>query len=81
MSVQLGPDGAGVVADAAEAASVYAKGFFGTPSADGSLGLDRYETVYLAEMDQRLVHGHVVDDTHRGLGIGATHPPQGGKDL
>ena len=36
---------------------------------------------YLAEMDQRLIHGHVVDDTHRGLGIGAAHFLQGGKDL
>lgn len=36
--------------DAAEASQVYAKGFFGTPAAGGGLTLDRYESVYLAEM-------------------------------
>jgi tRNA-intron endonuclease, archaea type len=34
----------------AEASSIYAKGFFGTPSAGGGLTLDRYESVYLREM-------------------------------
>jgi tRNA-intron endonuclease, archaea type len=33
-----------------EAGQVYAKGFFGTPTAGGGLTLDRYESVYLAEM-------------------------------
>jgi tRNA-intron endonuclease len=36
--------------DPSEASQVYAKGFFGTPSSDGGLALDRYEAVYLAEM-------------------------------
>lgn len=35
-----------------EASSVYAKGFFGTPAPGGSLLLDRYESVYLAEMER-----------------------------
>jgi tRNA-intron endonuclease, archaea type len=36
--------------DPAEASGVYAKGFFGTPTSGGGLVLDRFETVYLAEM-------------------------------
>ncbi len=38
--------------DPAEASSIYAKGFFGTIVAEGGLALDRYESVYLAEMDR-----------------------------
>jgi tRNA-intron endonuclease, archaea type len=38
--------------DSAEASAVYAKGFFGTPEPEGTLRLDRYESVYLAEMDR-----------------------------
>ena len=38
--------------DPAEASQVYAKGFFGTPEPDGRLLLDRYESVYLCEMDR-----------------------------
>jgi len=36
--------------DLSESSQVYGKGFFGTPSSDGGLTLDRYEAVYLAEM-------------------------------
>jgi len=36
--------------DPPEAGQVYGKGFFGTPSSDGGLTLDRYEAVYLSEM-------------------------------
>ncbi len=36
--------------DPAEASGVYGKGFFGTPISGGGLELDRYESVYLAEM-------------------------------
>jgi len=50
VSGELGPDGQARFSDAAEAASVYAKGFFGTLEADGALRLDRYESVYLSEM-------------------------------
>jgi tRNA-intron endonuclease, archaea type len=53
----LRPDATVRVADPAEASSVYAKGFFGTPDADGGLVLDRYEAVYLAEMDRLEVAG------------------------
>jgi tRNA-intron endonuclease, archaea type len=38
--------------DPAEASSLYGKGFFGTPSSAGGLTLDRYEAVYLREMDR-----------------------------
>jgi len=47
---EVGPDATVRIADPAEASSVYAKGFFGTLRSDGSLALDRYESVYLAEM-------------------------------
>ncbi len=50
MTGELGPDASVRFADPAEAAAIYAKGFFGTPGPDGSLTLDRYEAVYLAEM-------------------------------
>ena len=49
MSGRLRPDATVEVVDPAEASTVYARGFFGTP-ADGTLTLDRYESVYLAEM-------------------------------
>jgi len=52
VSGTLRPDGAAAVRDPAEASQVYAKGFFGTPASTGELGLDRYEAVYLAEMDR-----------------------------
>ena len=46
-------DEAGVrFVDPAEASQVYAKGFFGTPGSEGSLELDRYESVYLLEMER-----------------------------
>lgn len=50
MTGEVGPDATVRIADPAEANSVYAKGFFGTIGTDGSLRLDRYESVYLAEM-------------------------------
>ena len=43
--------------DPAEASAVYAKGFFGTPGSAGRLSLDRYESVYLAEMERIEVAG------------------------
>jgi tRNA-intron endonuclease, archaea type len=36
--------------DPAESSSIYAKGYFGTPTPHGGLSLDRYEAVYLTEM-------------------------------
>jgi tRNA-intron endonuclease, archaea type len=57
VSGELGPGGLVTFRDAAEAASIYAKGFFGTPEPDGSLRLDRYEAVYLAEMGRVELHG------------------------
>ena len=50
MSGELRDDGTVRFSDPAEASSVYAKGFFGTPQSDGGLALDRYEAVYLREM-------------------------------
>jgi tRNA-intron endonuclease len=35
-----------------EASAIYGKGFFGTPEPGGGLLLDRYESVYLAEMER-----------------------------
>ena len=57
MSGALRPDGLASFDDPAEAASVYAKGFFGTVGDGGSLTLDRYEAVYLAEMGRVELHG------------------------
>jgi tRNA-intron endonuclease, archaea type len=54
---ELGADGVARFRDAAEAASVYAKGFFGTLEPDGGLRLDRYESVYLAEMERVELRG------------------------
>ncbi|MGI0155674.1 MAG: hypothetical protein ACREDE_06025, partial [Thermoplasmata archaeon] len=50
MTGALGADATVRFADPAESSSIYAKGFFGTPTADGGLTLDRYEAVYLTEM-------------------------------
>lgn len=50
MSGELLGDGTVRCSDPAEASSVYAKGFFGTLTLDGGLLLDRFESVYLAEM-------------------------------
>jgi tRNA-intron endonuclease, archaea type len=44
-------------ADPAEASSIYAKGYFGTPTPEGGLSLDRYEGVYLSEMARVNVAG------------------------
>ncbi|HEV8050305.1 MAG TPA: tRNA-intron lyase [Thermoplasmata archaeon] len=49
MSALLGRDASSRVADPSDAGTVYGRGYFGTPDADG-LALDRYETVYLCEM-------------------------------
>ncbi len=57
MSGELAGDGSARVRDPAEASSVYAKGFFGTVEPEGALRLDRYETVYLAEMDRIALRG------------------------
>ncbi|MGP8077985.1 MAG: tRNA-intron lyase [Thermoplasmata archaeon] len=50
MTGEVGADATVRISDPAEANAVYAKGFFGTVQSDGSLALDRYESVYLAEM-------------------------------
>jgi tRNA-intron endonuclease, archaea type len=57
VSGELGPDGLARFRDAAEAASIYAKGFFGTLEEDGTLRLDRYEAVYLSEMGRAELRG------------------------
>ncbi len=57
MSGRLAADGTVVVEDPAEASGVYAKGYFGTPTEGGGLALDRYEAVYLAEMERLEVAG------------------------
>jgi tRNA-intron endonuclease, archaea type len=49
--------------DPAEASSIYAKGYFGTPTSDGGLTLDRYEAVYLCEM------GRAAVDAGAGRGV------------
>jgi tRNA-intron endonuclease len=46
----LGADATVRFDDIAESSSIYAKGYFGTPTPDGGLTLDRYEAVYLTEM-------------------------------
>lgn len=55
MTAELGSDGSVRVTPTEEASSVYAKGFFGTLSADGSLTLDPFESVYLSEMGRLTV--------------------------
>ncbi len=52
MSGRLEDDATVRVADAGEASAIYGKGFFGAPQSGGALVLDRYESVYLAEMDR-----------------------------
>lgn len=49
MSARVSRDATALVAAAEEAGTVYGRGFFGLPGPQG-LQLDRYETVYLAEM-------------------------------
>lgn len=49
MNAVLAQDATSRIGDPAYAATIYSRGFFGTPDADG-LGLDRYESVYLREM-------------------------------
>lgn len=56
MSGRLTDEATLVVADAAEAGTVYGRGYFGTPGARG-LALDRYESVYLVEMGRMAAHG------------------------
>jgi tRNA-intron endonuclease, archaea type len=46
----LGADATVRFDDIAESSSIYAKGYFGTPTAESGLTLDRYEAVYLTEM-------------------------------
>ncbi len=57
MTGELRADGTVRVAAPEEASSVYAKGFFGTLGSDGTLSLDPYESVYLAEMARLEVSG------------------------
>jgi tRNA-intron endonuclease, archaea type len=53
----LASDGTVSVSDVAEASSIYAKGYFGTLVEAGGLTLDRYESVYLAEMERAEIAG------------------------
>jgi tRNA-intron endonuclease, archaea type len=46
----LRPDATVRFDDPAESSAIYGKGYFGTPSSEGGLTLDRYEAVYLTEM-------------------------------
>jgi tRNA-intron endonuclease, archaea type len=57
VSGELRADGSVGFADPDESNAVYAKGFFGTVGPEGRLTLDRYESVYLAEMGRIEVHG------------------------
>ena len=50
MTGVLGADATVRFSDPAESSATYAKGFFGTPTPEGGLTLDRFEAVYLAEM-------------------------------
>lgn len=50
MSGALQADATVLFAEPGEASQVYGKGFFGTPTRDGAVTLDRFEAVYLAEM-------------------------------
>lgn len=51
MSGSVRPDATVVVADPSEAGTVYGRGYFGT-TGPGGLALDRFESVYLTEMDR-----------------------------
>lgn len=62
MSGRLEPDSTVVVEDAAEVGTVYGRGYFGTVT-DGRLALDRFESVYLAEMGRL----SVVDARDRSM--------------
>ncbi len=55
MSGRVAANGTVRIADASEASATYGKGYFGTPASDGALDLDRYESVYLAEMGRASV--------------------------
>jgi tRNA-intron endonuclease, archaea type len=55
VSGRLLPDATVRFDDPAEASGIYGKGFFGTPESGGALLLDRYEGVYLVEMDRAAV--------------------------
>ncbi len=55
MSGRVAPDGTVRISDGPEASATYGKGYFGTPTPDGGLELDRYEAVYLAEMGRATV--------------------------
>ncbi|MGD0250622.1 MAG: tRNA-intron lyase [Thermoplasmata archaeon] len=55
MSGTLASDATVRFDDPAEASSIYAKGFFGTLTPEGGLTLDRYESVYLREMDRAAI--------------------------
>ena len=57
MSGSVQEDGTVRFDDPSEAGQVYGKGFFGTPVSGGGLTLDRYESVYLAEMGRVEVRG------------------------
>ena len=50
MTGEIRADGSVRIDEPAEASAVYGKGFFGTVEDGGRLSLDRYESVYLAEM-------------------------------
>jgi tRNA-intron endonuclease, archaea type len=54
---RLASDGTVSFTDVAESSSIYAKGYFGTLVDAGGLTLDRYEAVYLAEMDRAEIAG------------------------
>lgn len=55
MSGRVLPDATVQVDDPAEASGIYGKGYFGEPESGGSLRLDRYEAVYLSEMERAAV--------------------------
>lgn len=63
MSGVAAVDGTVRIAAADEASAVYGKGYFGTPQSGGGLALDRYEAVYLSEMDR----AEVVSESGRPL--------------
>ncbi|MGD0718375.1 MAG: tRNA-intron lyase [Thermoplasmata archaeon] len=52
MTGRVAADGTIRIADPAEAGATYGRGYFGTPDPGGGLTLDRYDSVYLAEMDR-----------------------------
>lgn len=50
MTGRVAADGSIHISDPAEASATYGRGYFGTPDPAGGLALDRYDSVYLAEM-------------------------------